>query len=384
MSVLRLLLREIQFRKLNFLMGLVSVVAAVALPVALLTMCEAANREITRLMRNLGFNLIIVPTGTNMSDFWDRHYADRTMPEAYVNQLSKSKTLLIQHLVARLQQRVEWRGRKVLLTGVLPEIPMEQGGARKAPMGFAIHQGEALLGFELANSTGLQAGDALTITVGGRTRKYAVREVLGEEGSLDDIRILLHLHDAQELLNMPGRVTDIQALSCYCRGYDIANLRADLAREFPDTRVTELRTQYLVRAETRATVERYAAFLIPAVLAICAVWVGLLALGNVRERRAEIGILRAMGVSSLSVAALFLGKAVLLGLLGAALGFPLGTWAALRFGPDVFPITSAKFVPMTQFLWQALVGAPLLCALASYLPAMMAVTQDPAEVLREE
>ncbi len=384
MSVLRLLLREIQFRKLNFLMGLVSVVAAVALPVALLTMCDAANREITRLMRNLGFNLIIVPADTNMSDFWDRSYADKTMPEEYIDRLSKSQTLMIQHLVARLQQRVEWRGRKVLLTGVLPEIPMEKGGSKKSPMGLVIPPGKAFVGFELANSTGLKAGDRLALTVGGRTREYAIGKVVPEQGSLDDIRILLHLHDAQDLLNMPGRVTDIQALSCYCKGADVGDLRASLAREFPDTRVSELRTQFLVRAETRATIERYAAFLIPSVLAICAIWVGLLALGNVRDRRAEIGILRAMGVSSTRVAALFLGKAVLLGLVGAALGFPVGTWVALHFGPTVFPATAAKFEPLTALLWRALLGAPLLCAIASYLPATVAVTQDPAEVLREE
>ncbi|MBM3473077.1 MAG: hypothetical protein FJX75_07425, partial [Armatimonadetes bacterium] len=275
MSVIRLLFREIEYRKLNFALGLVSVIAAVALPVSILTMCDASNREITRLMRNLGFNLIIVPADTNMSDFWDRQYADKTMPEAYVTRLSQSRTLMIQHLVARLQQRVEWRGRKVLLTGALPEVPMRYG-AQKSPMDMPIPKGEAYLGFELANSTGLKAGDALELTVNGRTRKYRIGRTLREQGSLDDIRILLHLHDAQDLLNMPGRVTDIQALSCYCKGADLSTLRASLAKEFPDTRVSELRTQYLVRAETRATIERYAAFLLPAVLVICAVWVGLL------------------------------------------------------------------------------------------------------------
>jgi ABC-type lipoprotein release transport system permease subunit len=383
MSVIRLLLREIQYRKLNFALGLVSVVAAVALPVSILTMCEASNREIIRLMRNLGFNLIIVPAETNMSDFWDRQYADKTMPEEYVTKLSESRTLMVQHLVARLQQKIEWRGRKVLLTGALPEVPMRYG-AQKSPMDMPIPQGKAYLGFELANSTGLKAGDTLELTAKGRTRKYTIAKTLREQGSLDDIRILLHLHDAQDLLNMPGRVTDIQALSCYCKGADLSTLRASLAQEFPDTRVSELRTQYLVRAETRATIERYAAFLLPAVLVICAIWVGLLALSNVRDRRHEIGILRAMGVSSVKVAALFLGKAVLLGLVGAAIGFPVGTWIALRWGPDVFPVTAGKFAAETQYLWWALIGAPLLCALASYLPAMVAVTQDPAEVLREE
>jgi putative ABC transport system permease protein len=230
----------------------------------------------------------------------------------------------------------------------------------------------------------LKAGDRIELADGGRTRSYQIEKTLPEQGSIDDIRIILHLHDAQDLLGLAGRVTDIEALSCYCQGYTVSNLRANLAKEFPDTRVTEIRTQALARAETRATIERYASFLIPSALAICAVWVGLLALGNVRDRRAEIGILRAMGVSSAKVAALFLGKAVLLGLVGAAIGFPLGTWVALHFGPKVFPITAAKFAPEMQYLWWALVGAPLLCAVASYLPAMVAVTQDPAEVLREE
>jgi len=383
MSVFRLLLREIQYRKLNFALGLVSVVAAVALPVSVLTMCDASNREVTRLMRNLGFNLIIVPANTNMSDFWDRQYADKTMPEEYVTRLSQSRTLMVQHLVGRLQQRIEWHGRKVLLTGALPEVPIRYGPL-KSRMDMPIPEGQACLGFELANSTGLKAGDPLELTVNGRTRKYTIGKTLKEQGSLDDIRILLHLHDAQDLLDMPGRITDIQALSCYCKGADVSTLRASLAKEFPDTRVSELRTQYLVRAETRATIERYAAFLLPAVLAICAIWVGLLALSNVRDRRHEIGILRAMGVSSVKVAALFLGKAIVLGLVGAAVGFPLGTWIALKWGPYVFPVTARAFAAETQYLWWALIGAPLLCALASYLPAMVAVTQDPAIVLREE
>jgi len=39
-----------------------------------------------------------------------------------------------------------------------------------------------------------------------------------------------------------------------------------------------------------------------------AVWVGLLMLANVRERRIEIGILRALGKTSGMIAALFLGE----------------------------------------------------------------------------
>lgn len=383
MSVLRLLLREIQYRKLNFLLGLISVLAAVALPVAVLTMCNSADREITRLMRNMGFNVVIVPADTDMGDFWSQHYATGDMPEEYVHRISESKTLTIRHLVARLQRRIEWQGRKVLLTGVLPEIGM-QYLPPKGKMGLEVPQGKVYLGYELATSTGVDPGDTIELKHEGRTGTYVVDRWLDEQGSIDDVRIYAHLRDVQDLLNMPGRISDIQALSCYCIGSVLPKLRENLARELPGTKVTELHTMALARSETRAVIERYAAFLIPAVVLICAVWVGLLALSNVRERRAEIGIMRAIGIGSGRVAALFLGKAILLGLVGAAIGYPIGSWVALQVGPKVFPVTAAKIAPETHLLWWSLIGAPVLCAIASYIPTVVAVTQDPAEVLREE
>ncbi len=383
MSVLRLLLREIQYRKLNFLLGLVSVTAAVSLPVAVLTMCEAADREITRLMRNMGFNVVIVPADTDMGDFWSQHYATGDMPEEYVHRVSESKALTIRHLVARVQRRIEWRGRKVLLTGVLPEIGMKYLSP-KSKMGLEVAEGKALLGYELGASTGVKSGDTIELEHEGRKRSYVVDKCLDEQGSIDDVRIYTHLRDAQALLNMEGRISDIQALSCYCRESALPKLREDLTKELPDTKVTELHTMALARAETRGMIERYASFLIPAIVVICAIWVGLLALGNVRERRAEIGIMRAIGVGSGRVGALFLGKAIVVGLVGAAIGFPLGSWIALRIGPKVFPVTAAKIDPAMHLLWWSLIAAPLLCAIASYLPTVVAVTQDPAEVLREE
>lgn len=68
---------------------------------------------------------------------------------------------------------------------------------------------------------------------------------------------------------------------------------------------------------------------------VCAAWVGTLAMMNVRERKQEIGILRALGYSAGKITALFLGKALLLGILGAVLGFIIGTALSLKFGPEI-------------------------------------------------
>ena len=57
---------------------------------------------------------------------------------------------------------------------------------------------------------------------------------------------------------------------------------------------------------------------------ICGIIIGLLAFLNTRARRQEINPSRT-GKGSPSVATLFLGKALVLGVVGAACGFGLGT-----------------------------------------------------------
>jgi len=130
--------------------------------------------------------------------------------------------------------------------------------------------------------------------------------------------------------------------------------------------------------------DQYAAFIIPAIVLVCGLWVGLQMLGNVRERRAEIGIYRAQGVSSLPIAGLFLTKAALVGIVGAVVGFGIGTWLAMHFGPRIFTHTANKIAAEPELLVWALVLAPAVAIIAAYLPALQAVAQDPADVLREE
>ena len=89
--------------------------------------------------------------------------------------------------------------------------------------------------------------------------------------------------------------------------------------------------------------------------------------------------LRALGVGSASILAMFLGKAAVIGVLGAACGLALGLLVGTLPNeaslPQVVDPASAAAV---------LLGAPLLAALASWLPSMAASQQDPAAVLGKE
>lgn len=380
MSAFKVMFSEIRHRLLSFLLGLLAVIGAVTLFVSLVTMGRASNTETQRLMRNLGFNLLIVPAGTDLADFWATDFVKGDMPEEYVKRLAGTHGIMADHYVATLEKKIEWRGREVLLTGLLPEVHAVDAPSTKAPMGFQIKPGSCLVGSALAKSLNLQPGQTLEVL----GKKLKVTERLAEDGSKQDVRLYANLRDVQSMLKMPDRINQIQALGCLCAGATLDDLRKQMGAVLPDTYVAELRTIATARSQTRKMVEEHVGFIMAAALAVCAVWVGLLSLLNVRDRRQEIGVLRALGFGSGRIMALFLGRTVLMGVIGAAIGFLLGTGLALEYGPDIFKFTFAKVKPAYDLLVSSLVAASVISALAGFLPAMVAVTQDPAVTLLEE
>lgn len=460
---LKLLVAEIRYRKLNFTLSLLAVTIAVALFVAAPTLVDAyrqetqtqvarwesqvaeledgvarlraglaqyekqtaeelahMEKETRRLMRDMGFNLLIVHRDTNMSDFWAADFAIHDMPQEYVERLAADKRLtLVTHLVATLQAKITWEGRKVLLVGYLPETPQAHSEGKK-PMGYVIQPGTVLLGYELG--AGRKTGETVQVL----DKPFRIARILPEQGSKEDITIAMALSDAQALLNKPGRINQIMALGCHCAGSSLPKIRQQLAEVLPETRITEFRSIALARAEQRDLVagkqkqiladmqrnlrqreqilaerkqvlaamaasrariqrvmETLAEVITPLVVLASAIWVGLLALANVRERRTEIGLLRALGKSSAMIASLFLGKAFLLGLLGAGFGLLLGAWTASWFALNALAL-SAEYVALRHdLLVYALAGAPLVAMVASYLPTLSALLQDPAVVLHE-
>jgi len=463
MTLLHLLLAEIRYRKLNFVLSVLAVLVAVMLFVAgpmlvdgyqqqtqsELTAWEGrvaqaeklvqdakaemgrvqteTQAELARLgdetrkaMLGMGFNLVIVPKGTNMSDFWAADFADRDMPQEYVERLAKDRRLtLVTHLVATLQGKVEWEGRKVLLVGCLPETPQAHM-AEKKPLGYPVRPGTVFLGYEVGR--GKKEGEKIKVL----GRELTIARLMPEQGSKEDITLAVHLSDAQALLNKPGKINQIMALECRCPNADLALIRRQLAVVLPETQITEFRSIAVARAEQRALVaekqERILAgmrenlrqreemfrerseilqkmeasrarvlgmietltdVVTPVVVLASAIWVGLLSLANVRQRRTEIGLFRALGKTSTLIATLLLGKAVLVGLLGAAAGVLLGAWTAQWLGTRALEVTAEYFPLRLDLVLGALVGAPLVSAVAAYLPTLAALLQDPAVVLRE-
>ena len=465
MSTIRLLAAEILHRKTNFALSLCAVLAAATLFVAGPTLVRGYGREsqsrlqamqreteeklvamqretdnelhrmqqeadkqlveldtrTKRTMRDLGFNLRIVHRDTDMTQLYANLVA-LDMPEEYVQRLAESTQITkIVHLVATLLQMIEWEGQPRLLIGFAPEATQSHL-EEKTPMGYQIELGAVFLGAETGKKH--KVGEEVEIL----GKRFQVAQILPPHGRREeDIAILMHLKDAQQVLKKPNRISEIVALGCKCKTANrIEEITSQLEAVLPEAKVTEHRLNAIAREEQRNLVQTHyrqtmsdykgnrkkildqeiakqeeivarekeqqekiaglldsvTRFVTPLIVLACSVWVGLLALANVRERRTEIGLLRALGKGSGNIASLLLCKAVLLGLLGGSIGALIGYAAARWLAFSLLDVASANFTPQYGVLAATILGAPLLSAMASYLPALAAITQDPAVVLQ--
>jgi len=378
----RLIYYEILHHRLNFLLTLLAVSLAVAFFIFFFTASEASTRETIRLTRDMGFNLRIIPEETDIHDFWTSGYSDHSMPETYADRFWDFKDFAFAHLTATLHKKITWHGKSVILTGIAPEI--EPSGKNKTPMIFTIDPGTVYVGYELAKACNLSDGDPIEIL----DRRFSVAKTLSETGSMDDIRIYGTLPEIQGLLGMEGLVNEIMALNCLCLSPDgsesLEIIREQLARVLPGAQVIMNTTIAEAREQQRSMLEKYFALLTILVIILIALWVGIMVTINVRDRLPEIGILNAMGHAWTKIAGLFVWRLFFTGLAGAFIGFILGTWLAMKFGPGIFKITAGTTKPLYTLLGWSLLLAPVFSSLIALIPVSLAVSKDPNTILKQE
>ncbi len=111
---------------------------------------------------------------------------------------------------------------------------------------------------------------------------------------------------------------------------------------------------------------------------------------TVAERRHDIGILRSIGITRPQVVAVFLIAAAVLGLLGAAVGVPMGVGMAqfalnlIRDELSSMFSTAADTVgwPTWETVLLAMAAGLCTAVFAALVPSMQAATHDPADAVR--
>ncbi|MBM78992.1 MAG: hypothetical protein CMJ78_00160 [Planctomycetaceae bacterium] len=447
MSVWHLVLNEIKHRKLNFFLAALSVTVAVGTLVGAMTLLRAdeiqtqsilddkkrqlektvakheqetaeAGKKLEddyrKITKGLGFNILILPEEQDLNEMYVDGDLSKSMPEQLVTKLAESGIVTVNHLLPIVTRKIEWPeiNRSVILTGTRGEVPLAHRDPKK-PLQDLIPAGTMHVGFALHTKMKWKKGDKVTLL----GKEFEVTNLKPEQGDTDDGTIWINLAEAQELLKMQNLVNAILALECNCATIDrIGEIREDIEEILPGTYVVEKGSSALARAEARMRAkksaqdslkkakadgeaaiaqektsrleirkqrENLAALLVPLNLIGCAIWIGFLTFGNVRNRASEIGILRAIGLRSQQILSLFLSKSLIIGIAGGGIGYAIGLFIGVVCGdlPDVNTATSQLF--SINLVLASLVLAPVLASISSWLPALMAARQDPALVLQE-
>lgn len=405
MSIFQLLRKEIGHRKGNALLATAVVASVVALTVATIQLSDGYRRsteqrvaslddEIRKTMKELGFNVYILPRELNLSNFFAQDFGRETMSESLVEKLANSKDVFtINHLRPALVRKVTWpeQNRDIIMMGVRGVVPWSHRKNPKKPLAEAVPEGKINLGALLAKDIEAKPGDEVTL----QGRSFSVGEIYPKRGNEDDITAWVDLAAIQEIAELPGQINMIQALNCNCASIDrLAEIEQEISGVLGDeVKVMELSTEAIARAQARVKVEesgkdnlrflrRASLIALIGLATLGSVILGLMFLRNATQRTSEVGMLRAIGVTRKQILALFLGKALLVGFAGGCVGLIGGVLVSqyvVASYNEAF--LAVPFAPIMTLLVP--LAAAVISALATWIPIDLVTGKDPAQILRE-
>jgi putative ABC transport system permease protein len=195
-----------------------------------------------------------------------------------------------------------------------------------------------------------------------------------------DDSVLVGFPAAQKYLGFDGHPTTVYVRTVTSQTAAVQSVLGATANpEFPsEVNVSQPSAALTARAEARGALNSLFLGLGAVSLLVGAVGVANIMLIGVLERRSEIGLRRALGATKAQIRTQFLSEAILLSLLGGAVGGAAGAISTV-----VYASTKhwAAVVPTTA--WAGGLGAAILIgAVAGLLPAIRAARLSPTEALR--
>jgi len=304
----------------------------------------------------------------------------------------------------------------VLLRGVLP-----QDEARVSDVSRHMRQGsfdalqpgsyKVVLGSALAKALDVAVGDRVTLLLPSnglagaspdalpRTRALVVAGIF-EAGhfEFDSSLGFLHLNDAEGALDTPAPSGIRLRLNDLHQAPQVADeLRQSMSGNLVLRDWTKINYIWFAAVESQ---KRMMFIILTMIVAVAAFNLVSTLVMTVRDKQADIAILRTLGASPASIMKIFMVQGTLVGLLGAGLGVAAGILLALNVGAVVSSIEqlfNVRFLSQEVYLIDAIpselrwedvswIGgvAVLLSFLATLYPSWSASRVKPAEALRYE
>ncbi|MBC8144807.1 MAG: FtsX-like permease family protein, partial [bacterium] len=243
-------------------------------------------------------------------------------------------------------------------------------------LAFLLQPRAIIITTKLAATLDADVGDSIAMIAAGRRVVFDVVGIITPDetaSALGGSFAMLDIASAQEMFGRVGKLDRIDLLVPEREAPAIAEYLTTLAPAGVVVQAPSRRNEQTLRMLDAFSLNLTA-------LAFIALFVSMFIIYNTMltstlRRRRELGILRAVGATRGTIVALFLGEATVIGLLGAAVGIPLGVLFA-RFALDqVVRTVSALYIltvaeNITVDTWTLVLGGAigLVTSILSALP----------------
>ena len=258
-----------------------------------------------------------------------------------------------------------------------------------------------VLGKDLAGDVGAMVGDLVTLTtaqgsltpmgVMPRQRRFKVvgtfRLGLYDVDSTTGLVALdpgMRLAGVEKVDHIEVKVADI---------YDAPRVADQIADEFGPDYVTQDWTDINQQLYSALMLEKIGMGIgIGLIVMVAALNIIASLILLVMEKTRDIAILKTMGASRRSIMMVFLLQGTIIGVIGTVLGAVAGTAIAIvldrnqliKIPSDVYQVSYLPFKVLPDDLLSVIVGAVVVCFIATLYPSRQAAKLDPAQALRYE
>ncbi len=369
----RLLWQLLRGNRARLAVALIAIAAGAAVISALLNMEIDVRQKLGQEFRSLGANVIVSGHGSG-----DTALVEGETMESAVRSLAPNGTSFAPYLyvVARTAEK-----RPVVLAGTWLDV-----SAALTPWWKIDGQGissrddreHCLVGKNVARQFALAPGSDLELHYGDRSARWSVAGVI-TAGDDEDDQVIANLAAVQNLAGLADRIQMIQ-LRMSSAPLEFQAFASKIQSAVPGTEVHPIRQISEAEGSLLARIQ----LLILSMSALILVLTGLCVLATMAalamERRADVGLMKALGGTIGRVVGLFLAEVGVLGAAGGVLGYIAGAaltvWIGKRaFGAAISP--RLEVLPLT-------VALMLAVALAGALPLRFLGRVKPAVILRGE
>ncbi len=348
-----------------------------------------------------------------------------TEPKGIVDKLAKMEVKASPLIEGAVLVQVRDNINPKVLKGIAPESERNVSEVHKCIKAgrYDLKEGEALVGDMLARQLGIWLGDVFllhspsrltqnvkwkddgTVDVSAPDELYLPEQVkivgiysMGVS-DFDENIIFVHIDQAADLYGFDwDTATSIQGKVPH--PLEMSELAREIERSFPDYLCETWQQRNQLLFGTLRVEKNLMTFLMAFIVLVASFSISATLITVVVQKTREIGVMKAVGMSRLMIARVFLFQGTIIGVLGTALGTLFGTlivvfreqiadFLSWILQHDVFPaeLYHLRRIPalitasdMTFIVSLALI----ICVLASIIPAIYASCKEPAQALQED